>query len=264
MIDIHHHLIYDLDDGPRDLETSCAMIDAAIDNGFTHIVATPHANDRWAYLPDVNRERLAEIEAYAAGRITLGLGCDFHLSYDNIQDQFANPAKYSINNLRYLLVEFPDYGIQPSIGETLYEFVASGVVPILTHPERNATLQAKPEMMADWIRNGCVVQVTAGALLGKFGSKAEAAAHLLLQRNWVHFLASDAHNLTSRPPNLGDGHQVLAKDYGQEVADRLCIENPKAVFYGKPLPPQPEPLGLVDEVEVKGKGLLSRIFSRQG
>lgn len=262
MIDIHHHLIYDLDDGPRDLETSCAMIDAAIENGFTHIVATPHSNDRWAYTPEINRERLAEIDAYAAGRITLGLGCDFHLSYDNIQDQFANPAKYTINNLRYLLVEFPDFGIQPSIGETLHEFVASGVVPIITHPERNATLQAKPDMMAEWIRNGCVVQVTAGALLGKFGSKAEAAAHLLLQRNWVNFLASDAHNLTSRPPNLGDGHQALLKDYGQEVADRLCIDNPRAVFLGKPLPPQPDPLGLTEEVEVKNKGLFSRMFSR--
>jgi protein-tyrosine phosphatase len=262
MIDVHHHLIYGLDDGPRDFETSCAMIDAAIANGITHIVATPHSNDRWAYQPDVNRERLAEIEAYAAGRITLGIGCDFHLSYDNIQTQFADPTRFSINGLRYLLVEFPDYGIQPSIGETLHEFVASGVTPIITHPERNATLQAKPEMMAEWIRNGCIVQVTAGALLGRFGSKAEAAAHLLLQRNWVTVLASDAHNLTSRPPNLGDGHAALAKQYGSEVADRLCIHNPRAIFYGQPLPPQPEPLGLVEDVEVKSKGLFSRMFSR--
>jgi len=262
MIDIHHHLIYDLDDGPRDLETSCAMIDAAIENGFTHIVATPHANDRWAYTPEINRQRLGEIEAHAAGRLTLGLGCDFHLSYDNIQDQFVNPSRYTINNLRYLLVEFPDYGIQPGIGETLYEFVASGVTPIITHPERNATLQAKPEMMAEWIRTGCLVQVTAGALLGRFGPKAETAAQLLLRNNWVQFLASDAHNLTSRPPNLGDGHRALLKDYGQEVADRLCIHNPRAVFYGELLPPQPEPLGLTEEPEMKSKGLLSRIFSR--
>jgi protein-tyrosine phosphatase len=117
-------------------------------------------------------------------------------------------------------------------------------------------------MMAEWIRNGCIVQVTAGALLGRFGSKAEAAAHLLLQRNWVTVLASDAHNLTSRPHNLGDGHAALAKQYGSEVADRLCIHNPRAIFYGQPLPPQPEPLGLVEDVEVKSKGLFSRMFSR--
>ena len=194
--------------------------------------------------------------------VTFGLGCDFHLTYDNIQDQLTHPAKYAINGLRYLLVEFPDFGIQPSIGETLYEFVASGVIPVITHPERNATLQAKPEMMADWIRMGCVVQVTASSLVGRFGQRAEAVSHMLLKRNWVNFLASDAHNLTSRPPNLGDGHKALVKDYGVETADRLCIHNPRAVFYGEPLSPQPEPLGLDGEVEEKSKGLLSRIFSR--
>jgi len=262
MIDIHHHLLYGLDDGPRDLETSCAMVDLAVANGITHIVCTPHANDRWAFTPEINREKLTEIEAYAAGRITFGLGCDFHLTYDNIQDQLNNPAKYTINGLRYLLVEFPDFGIQPSIAETLYEFVASGVTPVITHPERNATLQAKPEMMADWIRMGCVVQVTAGSLLGRFGQRAESMSHQLLKRNWVHFLASDSHNTSSRPPNLGDGHKVLVKEYGVETADRLCIHNPRAAFYGESFPPQPEPLGLDEEAEVKGKGLLSRIFSR--
>jgi protein-tyrosine phosphatase len=262
MIDIHHHMLFGLDDGPRDLEMSCAMVDLAVVNGITHIVCTPHANDRWAFTPEINRERLAEIEACAGSRITFGLGCDFHLTYDNIQDQFKNPSKYTINGLKYLLVEFPDFGIQPSIGETLYEFVASGVVPIVTHPERNATLQSKPEMIADWIRLGCVVQVTAGSLLGRFGPRAEAISHLLLRRNWVHFLASDAHNLTSRPPNLGDGHQALVKDYGPEVADRLCIHNPRAAFYGTALPPQPEPLAADEEPEAKGRGLISRIFSR--
>jgi protein-tyrosine phosphatase len=271
MIDIHHHLLFGLDDGPRDLETSCAMVDMAVANGITHIVCTPHANDRWAFAPEANREKLAEIEACAAGRITFGLGCDFHLTYDNIQDQLAHPEKYSIHvadpsrpagSRRYLLVEFPDFGIQPTISETLYEFVATGVTPIVTHPERNATLQMKPEMIGEWIRLGCVVQVTAGSLLGRFGQRAEALSHQLLKRNWVHFLASDAHNTTSRPPNLGDGHKLLAKEYGQETADRLCLANPQAAFYGEPFPPQPEALGLGDEGEVKGRGLLSRIFSR--
>jgi len=260
MIDIHHHLLFGLDDGARDLEMSCAMVDLAIANGITHIACTPHANDRWAFDPEVNREKVAAIESCTGGRIKLGLGCDFHLSYDNIQDQFRNPSKYTINNLKYLLVEFPDFGIQPTIGETLYEFVAGGVIPVITHPERNATLQAKPDMMLDWIRNGCVVQVTAGSLLGRFGTRAETTAHHLLRRNWVHLLASDAHNLTSRPPNLGDGRRALVKDYGQEVADRLCIHNPRAVFYGEAMGPQPEPSGANEEPEPKG--FMSRIFSR--
>src|SRR5271163_2563165 len=262
MIDIHHHLLFGLDDGPRDLETSCAMVDLAIDNDITHIVCTPHANDRWSFTPEINRERLAPIAEYAAGRITFGLGCDFHLTYDNIQDQLAHPAKYTINSLKYLLVEFPDFGIQPSIGEVLDEFVAGGVVPVITHPERNPTLQSKQEMIGEWVRNGCVVQVTAGSLLGKFGARAEQVAHQLLKRNWVHFLASDAHNVTSRPPNLREGHVALTKDYGMDTADRLCIHNPRAAFYGENLPPQPEPLGAHEEIESKGRGLMARIFSR--
>ncbi len=262
MIDIHHHLLFGLDDGARDLEMSCAMVEMAVANCITHIACTPHANDRWSFSPEINQEKLEAIEECAGGRVTLGRGCDFHLTYDNIQDQFQNPTKYTINGLKYLLVEFPDYGIQTSIVETLHEFVVSGVIPIITHPERNATLQMKPEMIFDWMSVGCVVQVTAGSLLGRFGPRAEAMAHQLLRRNWVHFLASDAHNLTSRPPNLGDGHQALVKDYGQEVADRLCIHNPKAVFYGEAMAPQPEPMGANEETEAKGKGLMARIFSR--
>ena len=259
MIDIHHHLLYGLDDGPKELANSLAQADAAIVNGTTYLVCTPHANDRYDFDPETNCQRLAEIEAHVAGRLTLGLGCDFHLSYDNIEDQLKHPVKYTINGKQYLLVEFPDFGIPANIGETLYHFVATGIIPIITHPERNATLQGKPEMMAEWLRNGCVIQVTAGSILGRFGKKAEAVAFDLLQRNWVHFLASDAHNLTSRPPNLAEGHAELVKRYSRETADRLCIDNPRAVFEGNPLPPQPEPL---EESELKKPGFLSRIFTR--
>ena len=261
MIDIHHHLIYGLDDGPRDLESSLAQAEAAIANGITHLVCTPHSNDRWALQPEVNRERLAEIETHLKGRLTLGLGCDFHLSYDNIEDQLAHPTRYTINGKQYLLVEFPDFGIPANIGESLYNFVATGVVPIITHPERNATLQNKLEMMVEWLRHGCVVQVTSGSLLGRFGKRAEAVSRELLDRSWVHFLASDAHNLTSRPPNLAEGYTAVANDYGKEVADRLCIHNPRAVFYGEPMSAQPEPAGVFDDSEPKRPGLFSRIFS---
>lgn len=261
MIDIHHHLLYGLDDGPPNLEASLAQAEAAIANGITHLVCTPHSNDRWPLHPEVNLERLAEIEKHVAGRLTLGLGCDFHLSYDNIEDEIAHPGKYTINGKRYLLVEFPDFGISPNIGETLYNFVASGIIPIITHPERNATIQNKLDMMIEWMRCGCLVQVTAGSLLGRFGRRAEAASRELLDRNWVHFLASDAHNLASRPPNLSEGHAILRRDYGKDSADRLCIYNPRAAFYGEPMPPQPEAIGIGEASEPKKLGIFSRMFS---
>ena len=258
MIDIHHHLLHGLDDGAKDLETSVEMARAAIANGITHIVCTPHANDQYAFDPVVNFQRLMELQDRIGDGLTLGLGCDFHLSYDNIEDHAKRPTRYTINGKRYLLVEFPDMVIPLQMSDTLYNLNVSGTVPIITHPERNYTLATHPTRMVPWLRSGCLIQITAASLLGRFGKRAQSVAQDLLEKNWVSFIASDAHNLTSRPVVLREAHAKAAKRYGQETADRLCIHNPRAVFYGEPLPPQPEPAGL-DE-EPPRRGFLSRFF----
>src|SRR5579884_4171097 len=121
MIDIHHHLLFGLDDGSPDIDTSAAMAEAAANDGITHVVCTPHANDRYRFDPQTNSERLAALRERVDGRITLGLGCDFHLSYDNIEDALKNPAKYTINQKNYLLVEFADLMIPASMSETFFE-----------------------------------------------------------------------------------------------------------------------------------------------
>src|SRR5579883_1667803 len=147
MIDIHHHLLFGLDDGSTDLDTSAAMAEMAANDGITHIVCTPHANDRYHFDPAVNRERLAALEERVNGKISLGLGCDFHLSYDNIEDSLKNPTKYTINQKTYLLVEFADLMIPATINESFYEMGVRGLRPIITHPERNFTIQRHPERM---------------------------------------------------------------------------------------------------------------------
>jgi len=265
VIDIHHHLLFGLDDGSPDIETSVAMAEAAAADGTTHIVCTPHSNDTYAYRPDVNQERLAELRLRLKDRITLGLGCDFHLSWDNVSDALKNPTKYTINGTNYLLVEFPDLGIAPNMSETFFEMELARMTPIITHPERNPTITHQPERLAEWVRNGCLVQVTAGALTGRFGKTAEHFSNELLRKNWVHFIASDAHNLTSRPPQLSHAYQYIANRHGQETADRLCISNPRAAFFGENWPEQPEPIGLYPEEEhdkTKKRSFLSRLFSR--
>jgi protein-tyrosine phosphatase len=263
MIDIHHHLLFGLDDGPQDIETSLAMIEAAADNGITHIACTPHANARWAFDPEVNRQKLEEIKARMNGKVTLGLGCDFHLSYDNIEDALKNRTKYTINGKQYLLVEFADLMIPPGMNEVFYEFMVAGVQPIITHPERNMTIQRHPERMKDWLRQGCLVQITAASLTGRFGRTAQAMAQQFLEDDWVNFLATDAHNLESRPPKLREGYEVLAKRFGMETAERLCVMNPRAVFFGEAMPEQPEPKKIdEDRGETrKRKGLFGRLFS---
>lgn len=264
MIDIHHHLLYGLDDGAADLETSLKMVEMAIDDGITHVVCTPHANSEYDFSPEENAARLARLREKLGDRLTLGLGCDFHLSYENIKDALAHPGKYSINGKQYLLVEFPDFGIPQNISESFYEMSVAGIVPIITHPERNLTLMQKPEKIADWIRLGCLVQVTAGSVIGRFGKGPQRIARQLLDQRWVHVIATDAHNVTSRPPVMSTSRKYISGEYGQEEAARLYVENPRAIFLGEPLATQPAPEKIEEEENSapKKRGLWS-LFGRK-
>jgi len=250
MVDIHHHLLPGLDDGAKSFEMSVAMARLAAADGITHVVCTPHANGTYAFDPAVNAAKTDELRALLAAEripVTLGRGCDFHLSYDNVRNAQADPARYSINGLGYLLVEVPDFGLPPALTETFYELQLAGLTPILTHPERNPTLLAEPERMREWLRGGVMVQVTADSLTGHKGKPAMRMAHDLLEKRWVHFLASDAHNTTSRPPRIRDAHDLVANKYGSSYARSLCVTNPLAVFTGKPFELEEEPRGLYEE-----------------
>lgn len=250
MIDLHHHLLFGLDDGAPDLETSVAMAHMAYQDGITHIVCTPHASGQYEFRPDQNAARLDLLrEALAAENIPiiLGLGCDFHLSYDNIQDAIAHPAKYAINGTQYLLVELPDYGLPRTLGETFYEMRLAGLTPILTHPERNPTLQNNHDLLADWLRAGLILQLTAGSVLGVMGRTAQQMSERLLADRWVQILATDAHNITRRPPEMREAAKIIAGRYGQGYADLLTLHNPQAIFQGDPLPPQQPMLHLFAE-----------------
>ena len=267
MIDLHHHLLPGLDDGSKSMEDSVAMAKLAMADGITHVVCTPHANGRYTYDSAVNGAKLAELRTLLDGEnipLTLGMGCDFHLSYDNIQAAKDDPQRYAINGKGYLLVEIPDYGLPRGLTEIFYELQLAGLTPILTHPERNPTLQSDMVRMEEWMRGGLLVQVTGDSVRGGMGKQAERMAHQLLSRRWVHFLATDAHNTASRPPRLREARRIVAKKYGEEYAEMLCETNPRAVFEGKPLPPQEEPRNLYEDREPKGwlGNLMSKLTER--
>jgi len=253
MVDIHHHLLPGLDDGASNTATSIEMARLAAADGITHIVCTPHSNAQYSFDPDINAAKVAELKSLLAAEginITLGSGCDFHLSYENVSEAKIDPGRFSINGLGYLLVEPPDYGIPPGIGETFYELQLAGLTPILTHPERNPTLQAEPERMRAWLRGGVLIQVTADSLTGHKGRRAERMAHMLLQKRWVHFLASDAHNTSSRPPRMREAHDLVASRYGASYAHALCVTNPLAVFLGKQFTVEHDPEDVFDDFKV--------------
>jgi protein-tyrosine phosphatase len=232
VIDIHSHVLWDLDDGPRTFEESLAMLHLAAQTGTTDIVATPHANSRFAFRAEVVEEKLAALRQSAAGLIRIHSGCDFHLDYDNIQDALAFPEKYTIAHRSYLLVEFSEMFVTSHIDAVIGKMLSAGIVPIITHPERNFALQQRLGALNRWADAGCLVQVTAQSLLGRFGSKSRRFAELLLKKNLVHVIASDAHDSTDRPPRLDLAFDYVAGNYTLELARRLFVENPEKVLDG--------------------------------
>jgi protein-tyrosine phosphatase len=252
MVDIHCHLLPGLDDGSDNMETSLQMAEMAIADGITHVIATPHADAAYPFNPQEIRARKQELEARLNGRLKLATGCDFHLSFENVEDLRADITKYTLNQKNYLLVEFNDFSIPPSMDQTLHLIQLFGAIPIVTHPERNPLIRSKISRLYRWIRQGCYVQVTAQSLLGRFGQQAQECAEKLLSNDAINFFATDAHNITSRPMQMKEAYEKVKELKGEQTAEALFTENPLAVFEGRPLPCVP---GLAeDQVELDETG----------
>jgi protein-tyrosine phosphatase len=242
VIDIHCHILPQVDDGSKSWEMSLEMFRMAASDGIEHIVATPHANDRYAYDRQTLSNLIEELRQRASLGPQLSLGCDFHLSYDNLQDALTNPEKYAIEGTNYLLVELSNYSIPTQINDCFTQLGRKGMTPILTHPERNPILQQNPERVLQWIELGCVVQVTAAVVTGSWGERAWSTAEWLLKRNAVHVIATDAHDTKHRVPNLSTARDAVADDYGEDVARALVDDNPRAIISNQPLPYFPDPV----------------------
>ena len=240
MVDLHSHILPGLDDGAKTIEDSLAMAEDAIADGITHVVGTPHASSNYAFDFVKVREARDALSEKLSGRITLATGCDFHLNPENLAALRAEAAPFCINQKDYLLVEFNEFSIPPSMDQTLHELHLAGLRPVITHPERNGILRAQPERLLRWVSLGCYAQITAGSLTGVFGSGAQEDAWTWMGRGLVHFVASDAHNTARRPLKLRFAYDAVAEHFGEETARALLMENPLAAFEGRPLPYVPE------------------------
>ena len=136
------------------MDVSVALCRAAAADGITHMVATPHANDRYHYDREYLKGVVAQLQELVGDSLKIGLGCDFHLSYDNIQDALANPTRYVIEDTRYLLVEFSNFSISEQTADYFFKLKSCGMTPVITHPERNPILRETPATSAGMGRSG--------------------------------------------------------------------------------------------------------------
>jgi len=233
MVDIHCHLLPGVDDGSKNWDMTLEMCRMAQQDGVSHIVCTPHANHAYQYDRASHQRLLDELRARFSG-LEFSLGCDFHLSYENISDAFRHPERYAIGETRYLLVELSEFSIF-NVGNTLFELQTAGLTPIITHPERHPQLQRKPETVEDFCARGCLVQITANSLTGAWGRTAQKVSEQLLKADCVHFIASDAHGVKNRPAILSAARKAATAIVGEEAAAALVEENPAAVVCNEPL-----------------------------
>src|SRR4029077_600612 len=240
MVDLHCHILPGIDDGAATAEESLAMAESAIADGITHVVATPHSSSHYHFDFSHVRQLRDELQKQVGDRLKIATGCDFHLNPENLAALHKNPRQYCINQHDYLLVEFNEFSIPPSMDQTLHEIHLAGIQPVITHPERNGILRTRPERLKKWVRQGCFAQVTGGSLTGVFGAGAQQDALRWIREGLIHFVASDAHNTRRRPLRLQPAYDVIVDRFGPEKARALFQDNPLAAFEGRRLPHVPE------------------------
>jgi protein-tyrosine phosphatase len=232
MIDIHCHMLPETDDGAGSWQIALEMCRIAAQDGIEHVAVTPHANDRYAFNRSRHQSVLKGLQSRLEGSLQLTLGCDFHLSYENLQAALRDPAAFAIGDTQYILVELSDFSFSHAQWSALERLQAVGVVPIITHPERNAILSRDLDQVVRLASIGCLIQLTANALTGGWGPHAKHAAEWLLTHDTVHVLASDAHDTKHRPPSLSQAWIRATELTNEHTANALVRDNPAAILAG--------------------------------
>ncbi|MDN5293588.1 MAG: protein-tyrosine phosphatase, partial [Eubacteriales bacterium] len=237
MLDLHSHILPGLDDGPETTSEALLMAKLASDDGIRGMVVTPHIM-RGVYTN--NRDTiLSALEAFQRRIRREGIdldllpGSEVFLDHETL-DLFARGDLVTINDKgRFLLLEFGFQTIPSCTEDVLFHLMIKGVVPILAHPERNRSIIENPEILADFVDRGVLVQLNAGSLLGSFGPEVKKTAELLLLHGLAHVVATDCHSAENRRPLLRRVRNKIADLAGEETAQALLEINPARIIDGK-------------------------------
>ncbi|MBI3596539.1 MAG: capsular biosynthesis protein [Nitrospirae bacterium] len=235
MIDIHCHILPGLDDGARTMDEALAMARMAAVDGIDTLVASSHIT------PGVYDNSPGRIVAAAAAfgdrlyneGIPLRIipGADVRMSPELLN---GSPRYLCINeDTPYFLFEFPHDLVPPGSERLVETLCGRGLVPVITHPERNMELQRRPEKLEPFVKMGCLVQITAMSLTGEFGPRAQAVAERYLKEGRVHLIATDAHDTEKRPPILSRAWRRAETLVGVEAARAMVFETPEKIVKGE-------------------------------
>ncbi len=238
MIDLHCHLLPGIDDGPATLAEALAMARLAVAHGIREARVTPHLHvGRW----ENDRARIAaavdsfRMELESAGiSLEVSFAAEVRASYDILPliEEGRVPFVGALGGHKVLLLELP-HGHVPVGADKLVDWLlAHGIRPMIAHPERNKDILRDADKILPFVRQGCLLQLTADAVAGGFGEDCAARARQFLEEGWVTVLASDAHDTELRPPRITPGREAAARIVGEEEAARLVEENPARLLRG--------------------------------
>lgn len=232
MIDLHNHLLPGIDDGAGDIRKSVELARIAVAEGISHLVCTPHIHPgRYDNTPETINSALAEFRSALAGEainLKVAAAAEVRIGAELMEaiGRDAIPFLGEWQGKKVLLLEFP-HGEVPFGAEKLTHWlIQRGILPMIAHPERNKGIMKNRSKLKPFLRQGCLLQLTASSVAGHFGEAARAVAAELLSEGWVTILATDAHNLSHRPPELKPGVRAAAELIGNRQATQLVTENP--------------------------------------
>ena len=266
MIDLHCHILPGVDDGAPDLATSLAMARMAASDGIEHVACTPHITpgeyDNSG--PDIQTRvdlLAAEIERRGIP-VGLWVGADVHVDPDLVGKLDAGVVP-TLAGSRYFLLEPPHHVAPPRLSDLVKGLVKAGYVPIITHPERLRWIETHYEFFRGLLVHGALAQLTAGSIIGAFGARPRYWSERMLDEGLVDIVASDAHNLTGRPPILSVARDALAKRLGDSEALELLHNRPARILRNEPIPTRSgELLPQVPTIAGKGRGVARALFDK--
>ncbi len=236
MIDLHSHILPDLDDGASSWEEAVQMCSAAFQDGTRTMVATPHVfNGIYSPKSEQIEEKISELKnrLFLEGiDLEIVQGAEVHVRPDLPLLMSEDPILTFNGKGRYFLLEFPHSVIPPNADQFIFKLMTQNLIPVIAHPERNLSVQSRPEILEPLVKQGALTQVTAMSFTGGFGPQTRDVACELLRRNLVHVVASDAHNSRGRPPLLSDARKRIIDLVGFEKSRELFEVFPRKILEG--------------------------------